>query len=147
LSITRHLVLAPRGDHHPGKPARHGSTFHVYLPLPGVSQEPLPVPRADGERLLLVITRQPQLPRRSASSAPGRIFSPIPSTARAYLAAALAKRKPTAVAWDLASLSASEWDMAQQLSSVKDCAALPVVLYGMEQDENRLKAGLTNVFF
>ena len=52
-----------------------------------------------------------------------------------------------ALAWDLVNASASEWEMVQQISTNKDCSALPVILYGMENKSHQTAAGLTNVFF
>ena len=147
LSITRHLVMLHGGtitlESQPGT----GSIFHVYLPLPGVAQEPLQAPPQGGDLLLLVVTNQAQVPKEITDICAKQSLQPYLIQTRNDLASAMAKGKPVALAWNLANISANEWEMVQQLGSTKDCSALPVILYGVDQEENQLKAGLTNVLF
>jgi YesN/AraC family two-component response regulator len=47
----------------------------------------------------------------------------------------------------LAHASSGEWNLIYRLSANRDCAAIPVVLYGGEEDNTQLKTGLTQIVF
>lgn len=147
LSITRHLVLLHGGiitlESHPGQ----GSIFHVYLPFPGLAKDPLPAAKTDGELILLIITSLEKNPENIQQICARLRLTPYQVSNRQDLLNALGRGKPAAVAWDLTSATVREWEMVQQLSTHKDCSALPVILFGADDQLHQNAPGLTSVFF
>ena len=146
LSITRHLVALHGGIITLESHVEQGSTFNIYLPLPGVAQEPV-LPRNDGGTpLMLVVSCRDEIPQDLQQICARRGLTACRVGTREDLAAALAGGKPVVVAWDMRPASVREWDLIQQLSANPSCAALPLILYQSSGDGQRMP-GLTNVFF
>lgn len=147
LSISRHLVALHDGiitlESQPGQ----GSTFHVYLPLPGVAQDIDHHRISTGRPLMLMLsTREPAPPELEQICArQGLALFRVSN--REELRLALAEGQPQVIAWDLGHASPAEWALIQQISTDQECAALPVVLYGVDEESGQLAAGLTNVVF
>jgi signal transduction histidine kinase/AraC-like DNA-binding protein/DNA-binding LacI/PurR family transcriptional regulator len=154
LSITRHLVTLHGGaltlDSQPGA----GSTFHVYLPLPGVSQEARRETPPESLPVMLVISTQPAIPAEIEAICTRRSLSAMRIGNMADLTAVLAEGLPQAVAWDLRRATSCEWQLIQQFSGRPECAALPVLLFGDTGEGNEPALGetaransLTNILY
>lgn len=147
LSITRHLVALHEGvitlESKPGS----GSTFHVYLPLPGVSRDSARKPEPGGASILLVLTEQSGLPGEIQEICARHSLTACRVTSRESLSEAMAAGVPAAIAWDLAYVSPKSWNMIYRLSSNPKYAALPVILFGDEQSGHPPDAGLTHIMF
>jgi len=142
LSITRRLVALHDGlltlESRPGE----GTTFHVYLPLPGHVEHTLRVFSA-AEPAILVITARDEI-------APGvaelgkRMAIPIRRfRADDDLADILTTVRPIAVAWDSTDAEHDAWPLVQRIRSHPQLCHIPFILGG--EDTGPVPGGVTNV--
>ena len=132
LSVTRRLVLLHGGtltlESQPGR----GSTFHLYLPLPSLSGQPVTASPAAHPALVVLSDRETppdsilDLSRRQ-NWALHRVQS------RSDLTTLLATLRPAALAWDLSHARLSDWDLIQKIRAVPQLAQLPFILFGAER--------------
>jgi signal transduction histidine kinase/DNA-binding LacI/PurR family transcriptional regulator/DNA-binding response OmpR family regulator/AraC-like DNA-binding protein len=139
LSITRRLVALHRGsmrlDSQPGQ----GSTFHVYLPLPTLSDRP-PAPATEEPSVLLLICAhdQPAAEILEFSQRQGLAIHRL--HAGDDLDAAMHRLQPAALAWDLADAAPGDWAVVRRLRNHPKLSQAPFILYGQEAGK---KAALT----
>jgi signal transduction histidine kinase/ABC-type sugar transport system substrate-binding protein/AraC-like DNA-binding protein len=150
LSITRHLVALHGGaltlESQPGV----GSIFHVYLPLPGLAQEPDRLAPPESRPIMLVIASGDAIPAQIQAVCNRRGLTPLRVSSPTELTALLAGGLPQAVAWDLRAVTGCDWQLIQQFSGRPECAALPVLLYSDPDAAENGSAGessLTNILF
>jgi signal transduction histidine kinase/AraC-like DNA-binding protein/CheY-like chemotaxis protein/ABC-type sugar transport system substrate-binding protein len=145
LSITRRLVALHNGtmtlESQPGQ----GSTFHVYLPLPSLSDQPAcslqPV-----QPVLLWISAQAEPSAEIVQFSQRQGLEIRRLQANDDLHATLAEIQPVALAWDLVGADPADWVMIQRLRSYPQLSRAPFILYGqLESDQPALSTGLTNL--
>jgi signal transduction histidine kinase/AraC-like DNA-binding protein/DNA-binding LacI/PurR family transcriptional regulator len=146
LSITRRLVTLHRGSMTLESQHGQGSTFHIYLPLPSLSEQPATP---------LLISAQPVLLLVSAHSQPTAEIAAFSERQRLEIRrlqagenpeTALEKATPVAIAWDLASATPADWATVQRLRHHPQLCQVPFILYGQAQsDHPDLALGLTNL--
>jgi AraC-like DNA-binding protein len=109
-----------------------GSTFHVYLPLPSLSDRPAALPATAQALLLLSAQQQPAAEILEFSHRQGLEIHPV--RAGDDLEALLAEIQPVALAWDLTGASAGpdDWALVQRVRKHPRLSQLPFILYGHE---------------
>ncbi|HOT90624.1 MAG TPA: ATP-binding protein [Anaerolineae bacterium] len=146
LSITRRLVALHRGSMTLESQEGQGSTFHIYLPLPSLSQQPVPSVSAAVEPVLLLIS-SPGQPAEEIVTFSQRQGLEIRRVQAGELSEdELAQMRPAVLAWDLASAGPADWGIIQQLRRYPQLCQVPFVLYGQAQGgEPDLTLGMTNI--
>jgi signal transduction histidine kinase/AraC-like DNA-binding protein/DNA-binding response OmpR family regulator len=146
LSITRRLVALHQGSMTLESQRGQGSTFHVYLPLPSLGDQPVTRFSPSAQPVLLLISAQSQpateiaafsarqgleIRRLQIGEDPDTIFE---------------ETLPMALAWDLASATPADWTIVQRLRHHPQLCQAPFILYGQSQDEGPgLALGMTNL--
>ncbi|RPI21876.1 MAG: GAF domain-containing protein, partial [Chloroflexota bacterium] len=144
LSITRRLVALHGGSMTLESRPHHGSTFHVYLPLPSLSGRPLVQPCAAVAPVLVLLSGNEQVPEALTELCRRRGLSiRRPGDDPDAL---LAEVQPAALAWDLASAKPKDWTLIQRLRSHPQWCRLPFLVFGHESGGSpELAAGMTNI--
>jgi signal transduction histidine kinase/ABC-type sugar transport system substrate-binding protein/AraC-like DNA-binding protein len=144
LSITRRLISLHNGsltlDSQPGQ----GSTFHFYLPLPNFSNQPRLSIGGTEKYAMVVISSQGNLSKEIQSIATHQGLDVLVVQNLLDLDKISGKRQPIALAWDLSSASAAEWQIVQNIQSQPQFGQLPLILYRYE-DEDGQPTGMTNI--
>ncbi len=144
LSITRRLVLLHHGTMDMESQLGEGSTFHVYLPLPTLSESPAVVATATQPVLLLISScAEPAFEIVEFSQACNLQIRQL--RANDDLDALLQTVQPAALAWDLVEASPGDWELVRRLRNHPQLSPIPFILYGQNPDaEARLHVGMTN---
>lgn len=143
LSITRRLVALHGGlmtlDSQPGQ----GSTFHVYLPLPSLS-EPVPRLRQPTHAALLLISAAAEPPAEVLEFSERRGIEIRRLGSGDDLDGVLAQVEPAAVAWDLSHACPGDWTLIRRLHNHPRLRQFPFILYGgARPDDATAPVGLT----
>ena len=131
LSITRHLVALHQGvmrvESEPGR----GSTFHVYLPLPGI--DPLPeLTKASSGSSLWLISNAARPPQEIVDFAQQRgLVLQLVQLADDF-ERLLEKGFPAVIAYDMRAAISSDWALIRRLHNHPQLSQTPFMLF---QDE------------
>lgn len=147
LSITRHLVTLHGGsislDSEPGQ----GSTFHIYLPLPRLSDQPARTVE-QAQPVLLLISAAPQPADEIVEFIERQDLELRRLRAGDDLEVVLADVQPIALAWDLVDADPGDWAIVRRLRNHPRLSQVPFILYGQmpkgELGEATLAIGLTS---
>ncbi len=130
LSITRRLVALHGGSITLDSLLDHGSTFHVYLPLPGIGQTSgQPIIAEDAQPILLWL---------SSNRAPAPLIRNICDSNGFELGwlsgldafdRIIQHGTPVALAWDLDHSRPGDWSIVQRLRSHAPYCQLPLLLF------------------
>jgi signal transduction histidine kinase/AraC-like DNA-binding protein/ABC-type sugar transport system substrate-binding protein/DNA-binding response OmpR family regulator len=144
LSITRRLVALHGGTMSLESQPGHGSTFHVYLPLPSLAGRLATIPAAGRPALLLIASHEhPVVPVAELCQRQGWAIVRLRSAAD--LRERLRDFQPVALAWDLAQATQSDWEIVQQIRGLPQLGQLPLIVYGQDRPGMLdLSIGLTN---
>lgn len=143
LSITRRLVALHGGSMNLESQPGHGSTFHVYLPLPNLGDKTVPLTEpTQPVLLLLTATDQPAAEIIELSQRQELLIQRL--HAGDDLDAILSNIQPATLAWDLVGASANEWTMVRRIRNHPRLWQLPFILYG-QGAATKLSIGLTSV--
>ncbi|GAB4529681.1 MAG: substrate-binding domain-containing protein [Anaerolineae bacterium] len=153
LAITKHLVAMHKGfmalDSSPGQ----GSTFHVYLPLPSLSESETRFP---GKSLISKPASQPVASTlwliSNAETPPPEIVDFSQShhlmirwlRPQDDLEEMLARDLPAVIAWDMAGTVSSDWHLIRRLHNHPQLSQTPFILYQPEAG-GEVAAGLTSL--
>jgi signal transduction histidine kinase/DNA-binding LacI/PurR family transcriptional regulator/AraC-like DNA-binding protein len=144
LAITRRLVALHGGTLRVEARPGAGSTFHIYLPLPSLSQQPAAEP-AHARQVLLVISTSADLADEIVTF--GRRHGLMIHRLQAGddMESALASVQPAALAWDLFGTTPRDWLIVRRLRQRPNWSRLPFIVYGQGQtDEAMFDIGLTS---
>jgi signal transduction histidine kinase/DNA-binding LacI/PurR family transcriptional regulator/AraC-like DNA-binding protein/DNA-binding response OmpR family regulator len=144
LSITRRLVALHRGSMRLESQPGQGSTFHIYLPLPTLSDRPSASSSAVQPVLLLISSHdQPALDVVEFSQRQG--LEILQLQASDDLDAVIQRVQPAALAWDLVGAGSGDWVIIRRLRNHPKLSQVPFILYGQESKEGTvLRVGMTN---
>jgi signal transduction histidine kinase/AraC-like DNA-binding protein/DNA-binding response OmpR family regulator len=146
LSITRRLVALHGGSMTLESQRGQGSTFHVYLPLPSLGEQPVASFSPSAQPVLLLISAQSQPAAEIAAFSARQGLEIRQLQAGDDPDAMLKETLPVALAWDLAGATPADWTTVQRLRHHPRLCQAPFILYGQEQDdEPGLALGMTNL--
>jgi signal transduction histidine kinase/AraC-like DNA-binding protein/DNA-binding response OmpR family regulator/ABC-type sugar transport system substrate-binding protein len=146
LSITRRLVALHRGSMTLESQHKQGSTFHIYLPLPTLSEQPVSSLPASVQPVLLLISTQDQPAQEVVDLSQRQGLEIRQLKAGGDADAALTDVQPAVLTWDLTSATLADWTVIQRLRNHPQLGQVPFILYGQEQGDNPvLTLGMTNL--
>lgn len=144
LTISHRLVALHGGSMSLESQPGQGSTFHIYLPLPDASGQPVILPQTASEPILLLISAadQPSPAIRDLCKRQGlTIYTLDPNE---DLKAIMERFSPAGLAWDIRTAGPSEWKLFEQVRAYSQLCRVPLIIYGQVPDEATLPE-VTNV--
>lgn len=144
LAITKHLVALHEGRLTVESEPEHGSTFHVYLPLPVVGEQvraPSVVPTA----VLWFISQRPNLPTAVTAFSTERQLRIRRIGPQDNVEMLLADELPAVIAWDVVHTLADDWQLVRRLHNHPRLSQTPFVLYQPDAAREEATAGLTSL--
>jgi signal transduction histidine kinase/AraC-like DNA-binding protein len=129
LSITRHLVALHGGTMRLDSRPNHGSTFHIYLPLPSLNETPPAGPDNLPSVLLLISSRGEATPE-ILEMCQKQHLEILHLRNSEDLETALRNTRPVALAWDLAAAQPGDWTLVRRLRHYPSLSQSPFILYG-----------------
>jgi signal transduction histidine kinase/DNA-binding LacI/PurR family transcriptional regulator/AraC-like DNA-binding protein/DNA-binding response OmpR family regulator len=144
LTITRRLVALHRGSMKLESQPGLGSTFHVSLPLPSLSDRP-PAPSPATQPVLFLISshQEPAAEILEFSQRQGLAIHRLQGSDD--LDAVMQRVEPAALAWDLASARSGDWAVIRRLRNHPRLLRAPFILYGQGAgDRPTLEVGVTD---
>lgn len=146
LSITRRLVALHNGSMTLESQPGEGSTFHVYIPLPNLSGQPIQIASKANHPVLLLISNRKQPHQALVELSQRRRLVIRRLQVGDDLDVLLTEAQPMVLAWDLAGASPSDWTLIQRLRRHPQLCQLPFILYSHEEAENpALATGMIDV--
>ncbi len=143
LSITRHLVMLHGGLMTLESQPEKGSTFHIYLPLPGlVGKAAIQADAGEKSPAVLVISAKGEVSPAVLNICRRQNVPAVPVCTFEEMQAFLTQYHPAALAWDLAQATSGDWLIFHHLSNQIELNTLPFLLFSSQVEEN---AGLVNV--
>lgn len=134
LSITRHLVALHGGRMKLDSRVNHGSTFHIYLPLPALDQSK-PAKQDELSSVLLLISSQAEPKPEIVEMCQRQKLEIFHLRKHEDLETALSRAKPVALAWDLSSAQPGDWTLVRRLRHYPSLSQAPFILYGQPTEE------------
>lgn len=143
LSITRRLVALHSGLMQLDSQPEYGSTFHIYLPLPTLSERPSA--SVDTQPVLLLISSHDRPAAEIAGFSQSQGLEIHRLQASDSLDTIMQQVQPAALAWDLTDASPGDWLVIRRLRNHPRLSQIPFILYGQESGEGAiLSVGMTN---
>jgi AraC-like DNA-binding protein/anti-sigma regulatory factor (Ser/Thr protein kinase) len=149
LSITRRLVALHQGSMRLESLPGQGSTFHVYLPLPSLSDQPSTAP-VSVQSVLLLLSNQSQPTAEISELSRQQGWKIRRVMADENMEILLQEVQPAALAWDLTDSrpGTDHWELVQRLRKYPRLTQLPFILYGYEPTvDPALSSGMISVVF
>ncbi len=145
LSITRRLVALHGGSIKLASEHEEGSTFHVYLPLPALGDQPRLSSESTNPVVLLISTQDdPVSEVVEFSERQGLEILRVPASDN--LDEVMQRVQPAALAWDLLDATPIEWAVVQRLRNHPQLTKIPFILYGKEPKQtSAMNAGMTGL--
>lgn len=134
LSITRHLVALHGGTMRLDSRLKHGSTFHIFLPLPALDQTK-PAKQDHLSPVLLLISSHDKPIKEIIEMCQRQNLDILQLRNSVDLDTALINTKPVALAWDLSNAQPGDWTLVRRLRQYPNLSEAPFILYGQFAEE------------
>lgn len=146
LNITRRLVLLHGGKLTLDSTLGDGSTFHVYLPLPNLSDNiPLLHTPEAGRQVMLGISSNSIPNPMILEICAQQNFEYFPLRFVNDLTSVLEEVQPVAIAWDMADYDPNEWIKIEQIRGNPDLNRIPFLVYNNLDETDEDTTGVTNI--
>lgn len=142
LSITRHLIALHGGSITLNSEPGRGSTFHIYLPLPRLGDQPATATET-AQAVLLLIASSAQPPIEIAEFAQRQGLELRRLRRDEEVDSVLAEVQPIALAWDLVNAAPGDWAIVRRLRNHPRLSQTPIILYGQLPPDEAGRAALT----
>jgi len=143
LSITRRLIALHDGSMKLESELGLGSTFHIYLPLPNLSDKSIKSTKST-QSILLLISNSDHPSEEIIGLCQRQKYCIKQISESENLDDLLSSINPAIVAWDLSEANKNHWRIIRRLHNHPQMLQIPFILYGQE-DAPDASFGLTGV--